>query len=107
MPFAGKAHIAYLPVGAWSACRRWRGWSMSTQAPADAGAPDLAGGDRDRGNAQAARRRRDDGSRAHLHVGARRDEAGLEHRHHKFTGMFKNNADEQARFITLVRSGAR
>jgi GTP cyclohydrolase IA len=25
----------------------------------------------------------------------------------KFTGMFKNNAEEQARFITLLRSGAR
>jgi GTP cyclohydrolase I len=25
----------------------------------------------------------------------------------KFTGMFKNNAEEQARFVTLLRSGAR
>src|SRR5258708_11799140 len=50
--------------------------------PADAGTPDLASGDGDRGGLKAARSCRDARGRAHVHVLARCREAGIANHHH-------------------------
>ena len=76
MPFYGKAHVAYMPVDrrcrAVEACAPGR---RLCAPPADAGASDIAGCDRDRRDPEAARRCGDDRSRAHVHVPARSGEA--------------------------------
>ena len=78
MPFMGKAHIAYKPVERVVGLSKLaRLVDVYAPPPADAGAHDLADRHRDRGDPQAARRRRDARSRAHVHVGARRREARL------------------------------
>ncbi len=82
VPFFGKAHIAYYPrrrrrrpVEAGAARRHLRA------APADPGGADRADRRRDRPALCAARRRRDDRGRAHLHVDARRAETRRRDRH--------------------------
>ena len=73
--------------------------------PADAGAPDRADRDRDRGNPQAARRRRDARSRAHLHVDARRVEARLDDHHDPVHRPVRRSAGAGALHLAGARAG--
>ena len=108
MPFYGKAHIAYMPVGP-------RGRPVEARAagrhlcaaPADAGAPDLADRDRDRRDPQAARRRRDARSRAYVHVDARRHQARRDDGDDAVHRRVPGRPSEQVRFMTLVRGRRR
>ena len=83
MPFMGKAHIAYKPVDRVVGlsklarlvdvyARRLQTQEHMTSQIATA----------HRGNSESARRRGDARGRAHVHVGARRGEAGLLDHHH-------------------------
>ena len=56
---------------------------------------------------EAARRRGHAGGRAHVHVAARRGEARRLTITTQFTGSFRDDPDEQVRFITMVRGGQR
>ena len=109
MPFFGKAHVAYMPtdrvVGLSKLARLV---DVYARAPADAGAPDLADRDRDRRDPQAARRRGDDRSRAHVHVDARRDQARRADGDHAFHRRVpRRSRSEQVRFMTMVRDAQR
>ena len=108
MPFTGKAHIAYLPVGSVVGlskmarlvdvyARRLQTQEHLTSQVATAIEHAL----RPRGVAVMM-------EAEHTCMSMRGVmKPGSSTVTTKFTGMFKNNAEEQARFITLVRGGAR
>ena len=77
VPFIGKAHIAYYPtegvVGLSKLARVVDVFARRLQTQETMTAADRR---RHRRGAEAARRRRDDRGRAHVHVDARRAEAG-------------------------------
>jgi GTP cyclohydrolase IA len=99
MPFTGKAHIAYLPVGSVVDvyARRLQTQEHLTSQVATAIEDAL----KPRGVAVMM-------EAEHTCMSMRGVmKPGSSTVTTKFTGMFKNNAEEQARFITLLRSGAR
>ena len=106
MPFIGKAHIAYYPsngvVGLSKLARVVDVYARRLQTQET---PDGADRRRHRRGAAGARRRRDARGRAPVHVDARRRQGRRVDRHHQFTGVFKDDAAEQVRFLTLVRGG--
>ena len=105
MPFTGRAHIAYMPIGRVVGlskiarlidvyARRLQTQEHLTSQIATAIDEIL----------KPQGRRRDARGRAYLHVDARRRQARLADLTTQFTGLFRDDPQEQVRFITMVRA---
>jgi GTP cyclohydrolase I len=98
MPFIGRAHIAYKPVGRVVGLSSSRGWSTSRAAPAG---PELTPSQIATAIDEILKPHGVAVMLSRAHVRRCWSAAGLAHHHHPVQGSFRDHPDEQARFMVL------